>query len=392
MNRKKEPTRPIPAGPRPTGPKAFGGHPRGPGAVAVAVLAALALAGAAGCSSGSSSASSSGPSSGASAAPSGVSAAPADQPGGANQLQDAYQKVIKDVLPSVVQITTGTGLGSGIVYDDKGDIVTNAHVVGSATAFTVTLAGSTKPLDATLVASYPDSDLAVIRLGSPPNGLKPAKFADSTKVELGQITLAMGSPLGLSSSVTQGIVSATGRTVSEPRGNGSPGATIGNMVQTSAAINPGNSGGALVNLDSQVIGINTLAATEPEANGAAAPGIGFAIPASTVTSIADQLIKDGKVTNSGRAALGITARTYFDQSFRPAGAAVVAVSPGGPAASAGLQPGDVITRIGDTAVDSLNSLTTALASLAPGSKATVGYTRDGQAKTAEVTLGTLESP
>ncbi|MEV6974747.1 trypsin-like peptidase domain-containing protein [Kitasatospora sp. NPDC093806] len=356
------------------------------------MLAALALAGAAGCSSGSSSASSSGPSSGASAAPSGVSAAPADQPGGANQLQDAYQKVIKDVLPSVVQITTGTGLGSGIVYDDKGDIVTNAHVVGSATAFTVTLAGSTKPLDATLVASYPDSDLAVIRLGSPPNGLKPAKFADSTKVELGQITLAMGSPLGLSSSVTQGIVSATGRTVSEPRGNGSPGATIGNMVQTSAAINPGNSGGALVNLDSQVIGINTLAATEPEANGAAAPGIGFAIPASTVTSIADQLIKDGKVTNSGRAALGITARTYFDQSFRPAGAAVVAVSPGGPAASAGLQPGDVITRIGDTAVDSLNSLTTALASLAPGSKATVGYTRDGQAKTAEVTLGTLESP
>ncbi|WP_327683915.1 S1C family serine protease [Kitasatospora sp. NBC_00458] len=356
---------------------------------AVAVLTALALAG---CSSGSSSSSSSSSvSTAAAGAPSAGPSSPG-QPGGPNQLQDAYQRVIKDVLPSVVQITTPTGLGSGIVYDDKGDIVTNAHVVGSATAFTVTLANSSKPLDATLVAGYPDSDLAVIRLSNPPGGLKPAAFGDSTQVELGQITLAMGSPLGLSSSVTQGIVSATGRTVSEPTTGGSPGATLGNMVQTSAAINPGNSGGALVNLDGRVIGINTLAATEPEASGAAAPGIGFAIPASTVTSIADQLIKDGKVTNSGRAALGITARTYFDQDFRPAGAAVVAVAAGGPAASAGIQPGDVITRIGDTQVTSLNSLTTALASLAPGGKATVGYTRDGRSMTAEVTLGTLETP
>ncbi|MFJ4669913.1 S1C family serine protease [Kitasatospora purpeofusca] len=359
---------------------------------AVAALTALAVAG---CSSGSSSSSSSSSSSGAAGsatASAGASGSASAQPGGGNQLQSDYQKVIKDVLPSVVQITTASGLGSGIVYDDKGDIVTNAHVVGTATAFTVTLAGSTKPLDATLVGSYPDSDLAVIRLSSPPGGLRPAVFGDSNKVELGQITLAMGSPLGLSSSVTQGIVSATGRTVSEPRTEGSPGAVIGNMVQTSAAINPGNSGGALVNLDSQVIGINTLAATEPDSSGAAAPGIGFAIPASTVTSIAGQLIKDGKVTNSGRAALGITARTYFDQNFRPAGAVVVAVVDGGPAASAGLQPGDVITKIGDTPVDSLNSLTTALASLAPGSKVTVTYSRDGRSTTAEVTLGTLATP
>ncbi|WP_442906807.1 S1C family serine protease [Kitasatospora sp. NBC_01246] len=380
MNRKKEPTRPLPAGPRPTGPRAFGGRLTGP--AAVAALTALAVAG---CSSGSSSSSST-------ATTPGASSSSSAQPAGGNQLQDAYQKVIADVLPSVVQITTATGLGSGIVYDNKGDIVTNAHVVGTATTFTVTLANSTKALDATLVASYPDSDLAVIKLTSPPSALKPAVFGDSAKVELGQITLAMGSPLGLSSSVTQGIVSATGRTVSEPQGGGSPGATIGNMVQTSAAINPGNSGGALVNLNSQVIGINTLAATEPEANGAAAPGIGFAIPASTITSIADQLIKDGKVTNSGRAALGVTARTYFDQNFRPAGAVLVAVGAGGPAASAGLQPGDVITKVGDATVDSLNGLTSALASLTPGTTTTVGYTRDGQAKTADVTLGTLETP
>ncbi|WP_425554834.1 S1C family serine protease [Kitasatospora putterlickiae] len=372
----------MPAGPRQTRPGAFGGRPLAPGAVAA--LAALVLTG---CSGGSSSDSSS-PANGSPTAPT----AGATQPGGANQLQSDYQRVIKDVLPSVVQITTASGLGSGIVYDDKGDIVTNAHVVGTATTFTVTLAGSTKPLDATLVAGYPESDLAVIRLGSPPDGLKPATFGDSTEVDLGQITLAMGSPLGLSSSVTQGIVSATGRTVSEPGTPGSPGAVIGNMVQTSAAINPGNSGGALVNLNGEVIGINTLAATEPDSSGAAAPGIGFAIPASTVTSIADQLIKDGKVTNSGRAALGITARTYFDQNFRPAGAVVVAVAPDGPAASAGLQVGDVITRIGDTPVDSLNSLTTALASLAPGSGVAVTYSRDGRSSTADVTLGTLETP
>ncbi|MFJ3790419.1 S1C family serine protease [Kitasatospora sp. NPDC090091] len=359
--------------------------------MSTAVLAAAAVLTApvvAGCSSGSSSASS------PAAATTGATAtAPAQPTGPANQLEEVYRKVITDVLPSVVQITTGSGLGSGIVYNDKGDIVTNAHVVGNATNFTVTLANSTKPLDATLVAGYPDSDLAVIRLTNPPSGLKPAAFADSGKVQLGQITLAMGSPLGLSSSVTDGIVSATGRTVSEPDTPGSPGATIGNMVQTSAAINPGNSGGALVNLNGQVIGINTLAATEPESNGtAAAPGIGFAIPASTVTRIADQLIKDGKVTNSGRAALGITARTFFDQEFRPAGAVIVAVSAGGAAEAAGLQVGDVITKVGDTPVDSLNALTTALASLSPGDKTTVTYTRDGQSRTAEVTLGTLATP
>ncbi|PYC63470.1 signal protein PDZ, partial [Streptomyces tateyamensis] len=146
-----------------------------------------------------------------------------------NSLQDDYQRVISQVLPSVVQITTASGLGSGIIYDDKGDIVTNAHVVGTASTFQVSLANSTSQMDATLVGSYPDSDLAVIKLASPPSGLRPAAFGDSGKVEVGQITLAMGSPLGLSSSVTQGIVSATGRTVTEPKSTDSPGATIGNM-------------------------------------------------------------------------------------------------------------------------------------------------------------------
>ncbi|MCX4748379.1 trypsin-like peptidase domain-containing protein [Kitasatospora sp. NBC_01287] len=344
---------------------------------ALALCSALALSG---CTSGSSSSASAAGSSGATATPSVT-----------NQLQDDYEKVIADVLPSVVQITTGSGLGSGIVYDDKGDIVTNAHVVGSATTFQVSLANSTSQLAATLVGSYPDDDLAVVRLSSPPGGLRPAVFGDSGKVEVGQITLAMGSPLGLSSSVTQGIVSATGRTVTEPQGGGSPGATIGNMVQTSAAINPGNSGGALVNLSGQVIGINTLAAVDPELNGGAATGIGFAIPSATITNIADQLISSGKVTNSGRAALGVTVQPYYGGTYQPAGVAIVSVSAGGPAAAAGLQAGDVITQIGSTQITTVNSLTTALASLSPGSKTTVTYTRAGASKTAEVTLGTLGS-
>ncbi|MFJ7908185.1 S1C family serine protease [Kitasatospora sp. NPDC096204] len=350
--------------------------------MAVALVAVLAPAG---CSSGSSSSSTLA----ATASPTTAGSPQTASTNGGTQLQEAYQAVIANVLPSVVQITTGDSLGSGIVYDDKGDIVTNAHVVGTATGFTVTLANSTTALDAGLVASYPDSDLAVIRLKNPPSGLKPASFGDSSKVQIGQITLAMGSPLGLSSSVTQGIVSAIGRTVAEPQGPGSPGATISNMVQTSAAINPGNSGGALADLDSKVIGINTLAATEPQTNGAAASGIGFAIPASTITNIADQLIKQGKVTNSGRAALGITARSSFNQQFQPTGAVIVAVTPGGAAASAGLQVGDVITKIGDTQVDSLNALTTALAALSPGSKTTVTYIRNGETRTVDVTLGEL---
>jgi S1-C subfamily serine protease len=308
---------------------------------------------------------------------------------GGGDLQAAYQSTVKDVLPSVVQITTQQDLGSGVVYDDKGDIVTNAHVIGNATTFQVSLATGGSPLSAKLVSSFPASDLAVIRLTSPPNGLKPADFGDSAKVAVGQIVLAMGNPLGLSSSVTQGIVSATGRTVSEGSSDGGTGATIPDMVQTSAAINPGNSGGALVNLDNQVIGIPTLAATDPQFGSGAAPGIGFAIPSSTVKRIADQIIKNGKVTDSGRAALGVTVRGVVGQDFQPAGVAIVSVTTGGPADKAGLRAGDVITKVGDAPVTTVQSLTEALADDKPGQQVQVAYVRDGSRKTAQVTLGSL---
>ncbi|MGW0902021.1 S1C family serine protease [Streptomyces sp. NPDC002853] len=306
-----------------------------------------------------------------------------------SDLQDAYQQVIEDVLPSVVQIDASDSLGSGVVYDDKGHVVTNAHVVGKEETFKVTTATGEQALTAKLVAAYPEQDLAVIKLDNPPSKLKPAKFADSTKAKVGQIVLAMGSPLGLSSSVTQGIISATGRTVSEPRAEGAAGATIANMVQTSAAINPGNSGGALVTLDSEVIGIPTLAATDPQMGDSAAPGIGFAIPSSMVKTIADQIIKDGKVTDSGRAALGITGRTVLGDDYRPAGVAVVDAQKDGGAAKAGLRNGDIITKLGDSRITTITSLSEALAGEKPGEKAQVTYVRDGSEKTADVTLGEM---
>ncbi|MET7299696.1 trypsin-like peptidase domain-containing protein [Embleya sp. NPDC005575] len=310
----------------------------------------------------------------------------------ANDLQTQYQQVVRNVLPSVVQITTQSGLGSGVVYDDKGNIVTNAHVVGQATTFEVTLPNASKPITAKLVAAFAPDDLAVIRLDSPPADLKPARFADSSKLQVGQITMAMGNPLGLDSSVTEGIVSAIGRTVSEPQTSGSSGATISSAIQTSAAINPGNSGGALVDLESQVIGIPTLAATDPETDGGAASGIGFAIPANTVKSITDQIIKNGKVDNSGKAALGVTVRTVAGSSSRATGVGVVSVQDGGAAEAAGIQQGDVITSIDDQPITDVAALSEVLGGKQPGDQVKVSLmrARDGGKATVDVTLGELK--
>ncbi|MFE9396183.1 S1C family serine protease [Streptomyces flavidovirens] len=316
--------------------------------------------------------------------------AEAGAPVARQDLESDYQQVIKDVLPSVVQIDASDSLGSGVVYDDQGHVVTNAHVVGREREFKVTSATGGATLGARLVAAYPEQDLAVIKLDSvPEDGLRPARFADSSRVEVGQIVLAMGSPLGLSSSVTQGIVSAVGRTVSAGRSGGGAGVTIANMVQTSAAINPGNSGGALVNLDSEVIGIPTLAATDPEMGGGAAPGIGFAIPSSTVKTIADQIIRDGRVTDSGRAALDITGRTVVGDDFEPSGVAVVSAEPDGAAARAGLRAGDIITALDDTEITTITSLAEALASHKPGDRVRVTYQRGNETRSTEVTLGEI---
>ena len=197
-------------------------------------------------------------------------------------LQQRFIRVVRTVSPQVVEVQTPVGLGSGVVFDARGDIVTNAHVVGDAHRFVVRLMGGEKH-PATLIGTDPSHDLAVIRLvAARPT---PATFADSANLDVGDLVLAIGNPLGLRSSVTEGIVSSLGRTVAE--GNG---VTLSPVIQTSAAINPGNSGGALVDLTGHVIGVPTLAALDPEFGATEAPGIGFAIPSNTVEQIAARLI------------------------------------------------------------------------------------------------------
>ncbi|GAA4952738.1 trypsin-like peptidase domain-containing protein [Yinghuangia aomiensis] len=354
------------------------------------MLAAGLVAGAAACSDNDSggSAKASGTPAGSPGSPS-ASAAAATPPGGSSDLQGNYRKVVADVLPSVVQITTDSGLGSGIVYDTSGNIVTNAHVVGNATTFQVTLATGTQPLTAKLVSSYPPNDVAVVRLDNPPSGLKPAQWDDSSKLDVGTIVMAMGNPLGLSGSVSEGIVSALNRTQNESTDGGGTGATIPNLIQTTAAINPGNSGGALVDLDSKVVGIPTLAAASGAGN-AVAPGIGFAIPSNTVRNLADQMIKDGKVTNSGRAALGVTVQTVVGGQGSGAGVGVVSVDPDSGAAKAGIKPNDVITSVNGTDTPTASDLATVLAGLKPGDVAKVTVMHpDGSQATVDVTLGEL---
>jgi S1-C subfamily serine protease len=279
-----------------------------------------------------------------------------------------YADVVRQVLPSVVLIRSASGLGSGVVLDDRGNIVTNAHVAGNATSFQVQLAGDPQPRQARLVGSYPAGDLAVIRVDDR-SGLRPASFGDSGKARVGDVVLAVGNPLGLSGSVTEGIISATGRVVTEPGSVTSPGTVLPDAIQTSAPINPGNSGGALVNTSGHVIGIPTAAASSQ--NGSQAQGIGFAIPASTARDIAGQLIGSGQVTSTHRAAIGAQIATVTGQDGTPAGGGIVAVTSGGPADRAGLRAGDVIQAIGQSRTPDAATLTQALATSDPGDNVTV---------------------
>ena len=297
----------------------------------------------------------------------------------ATALQTAFQNVYKKVSPSVVQIETSEGLGSGIVFDTKGDIVTNAHVVGNATTFKVTTS-SGKLLTGKLVGTFVEDDLAVIKVDG--TGLKPATFANSDNVRIGDISMALGNPLGLSSSFTEGIVSALNR--QEPEGNG---VVLPSAIQTSAAINPGNSGGALVDIQGRVIGIPTLAAADPQMGGAAA-GIGFAIPSNVVTNIAGQLVKSGKVTSSNRAYLGVKIADTGEES----GVYVTQVLANTPAAKAGLKTGDLITSVNGTKTPASSDLSTVLAGLRPGQtvKVTVMH-QNGSKDTVNLTLGEFSS-
>jgi putative serine protease PepD len=291
-------------------------------------------------------------------------------------LEDRFIAVVSKVSPSVVAIQTGTGLGSGVIFDVQGDIVTNAHVVAGSSSYRVFLAGGQSYV-ATLVGAFTLDDIAVLRITAP--NLRPAAFGDSDHLRVGSIVMAVGSPLGLQGSVTEGIVSAVGRQVSEANGVALP-----PMIQTSASINPGNSGGALVDLEAQVVGIPTLAAQDPQAGGTA-PGIGFAIPSNIAKDIASQLIVSGRVTNTHRAYLGVQVASAADGR----GALVYSVASGGPADRGGLKPDDIITSIGGRVVVDQPSLASALSALEPGRTVTVEVKRGDASVSLTLALGEL---
>jgi len=312
-----------------------------------------------------------------------------------NNIEAVREAVIAKVKPSVVQVNVtlqgGSGIGSGVIVDRRGYIVTNNHVVDGAQSIEVVLYNGTR-LQAQLVGTDPADDLAVLKITPPSSGLTVITLGDSSKLQVGQDVLAIGNPLGITQTVTNGIVSALGRSVSEGRG----GATIVNAIQTDAPINPGNSGGALVDLQGNLIGVPTLTAIDPEFN-TPANGVGFAIPSNRVAFIVPQIIANGNVTHTGRAYLGVRV-TDVDANLAAQnnlavdhGALVVSVVSNGPAASAGLQAGDVIVQLDNKPVNDSQSLTDILVNENPGSTVAVKVYRGNQQLTVNVQLGELPS-
>lgn len=298
-------------------------------------------------------------------------------------------------LPSVVTIAvrsaTSAGTGSGEVIRSDGYILTNNHVVaGAAKGGTITVLfddGASMP--ARLVGHDPLTDLAVVRVDAG-RALSPIPLGSSAKLRIGEPVVALGAPLGLSSTVTSGIVSALGRTIAVP-GEGSTNALLLDAIQTDAAINPGNSGGALVNCSGQLVGIPSAGATVPSTTGQPAAGgdigLGFAIPVDLARSVADELIATGKVTHAylGLDAEPLTADT--GQRAPAPGLYVTAVASGSPASSAGIRRGDIVMTIDGARATSPDQLVELSLRSRPGTKVTLGIDRSGQQKKATVVLG-----
>jgi putative serine protease PepD len=303
-----------------------------------------------------------------------------------------WEAVASAVRPSVVaidvQLQSGTAKGSGVVADAAGHVVTNNHVVAGATSdgITVTLSDG-RVYQATVVGTDPTTDLAVLEVTDPPTDLVPAVFADSDGVRVGSPVMAVGNPLGLDSTVTTGIVSALDRPVSTSDGSDT---AVTNAIQIDAAINPGNSGGPLFDASGKVIGITSSIASLSSGSSAGSIGLGFAIPADLVDRIAAELIATGKAEH---AFLGVTladGTATVDGTTRR-GAEVRSVTAGSPAATAGLQVGDVVVAIGDHPVNGAESLTAFVREETSGGTDTLTVVRDGQASSFTVTFAALST-
>ncbi|MFF3055056.1 S1C family serine protease [Streptomyces sp. NPDC057909] len=304
--------------------------------------------------------------------------------------------VAAKALPSVVTIDAQNGdgeggTGTGFVYDKEGHILTNNHVVASAAnsgQLTATFSNG-KKYDAEVVGRAEGYDVAVLKLKNAPSGLSPLALGNSDQVAVGDSTIAIGAPFGLSNTVTTGIISAKNRPVASGDGSGGSNSYM-SALQTDASINPGNSGGPLLDARGAVIGINSAIQSTGSSGQAQAGsiGLGFAIPINQAENVAQQLIKTGQPVYPV-----IGATVTMDEKT---GGAVISdqgsggtppVSPDGPAAKAGLKAGDVITKFNDTVIDSGPTLIGEIWTHKPGDKVTLTYKRDGKVSTAEVTLG-----
>lgn len=282
-------------------------------------------------------------------------------------------QVATDVSPSVVAIMSGSGEGSGVVYSDEGYIITNNHVVAGASDLNVRfIDGSTQ--EASLVGADPSQDLAVIQVEDTAE-LEPVDIGESSSTQVGDLVLAIGSPLGLEGTVTSGIVSALDRSINVGGETDSPQdgeqTTLEGLIQTDAAINMGNSGGALVNGNGELIGINTaIASTEM-----GSIGLGFAIPSETAQDVADQIIETGSVEQPF---IGVSVADVED------GAMVLRVMPDSPAAAAGLEPGDIITNLDDEEIAGGADVRGYISNTEPGDTVEVTYVRGGSSETVTV--------
>ncbi len=304
--------------------------------------------------------------------------------------------------PSVVEITTESvsngnsiygqyiseGAGSGIVYSKDGYIVTNNHVIEGASSITVTTTDG-KEYAATLVGSDSDSDLAVLKIDA--SNLTPVTLGDSSSLEVGDIAIAIGNPLGeLGGTVTEGIISALDRQVEIDN-------TTMTLLQTDASISPGNSGGGLFDANGNLIGIvNAKYSSSSSSSNGSVEGIGFAIPINSVTDVINELITNGKVTN--RAALNVSLYDYTEGSSNyyvdegaQAGCYIVQVVSGGAADKAGLQKGDRIVSIDGTSISKSSEAKAAIQKHSPGDKVKIVVERDGKKVTKTVTLGSSNS-
>jgi putative serine protease PepD len=304
------------------------------------------------------------------------------------------------VEPSVVSVQVagqaGSGEGSGIVLDTAGRVLTNNHVVadaaGGGTIQVVLSDGRTYP--ATVVGTDPSTDLAVIKITGAPSGLTPATLGDSSAVKVGDPVMAVGNPLGLSDTVTTGIVSAVDRPVTtsaaQSRAAGGGGEqVVTNAIQTDAAVNPGNSGGALVDSRGRVIGVTSSIASLGASSGgqAGSIGLGFAIPANVAKDVADQLIKGG-VAKHAFLGVSLSEGTVTVDGARRKAAVLESVTADGPAAKAGLKNGDAVIGIDGEPISGADSLVAQIRERKPGTSVELSVVRDGTSSKVSVTLGT----